>query len=483
MCKAGEADKAYETACLDLNNEPDNVWVQREVGWALYYLIKNDIEEKKKDLINEHFAKLAELDQLNMTSDNLIYENILWKLAEYVKSIASDDLVSISELFSAIQAYRFLPSRPYSFLLQNCLKFDGWSQMASFIDWWDLVNLQKEDFEQYKLENGKKIMSLAERVYIAYSKALIKTRDKDQIGAFVPKLEALMETHPDMLYPGYFCGKLLIVQGVNRDEALEKVVPFVRKKVNEFWAWQLMSDIFKDDYKLQLACLLRAVHCKTQESFLGKIRIRLAELYLQNKDQARAKYHIDKVSTCYLKQGWRLPGLVQQWSWQSWLQTTVPDSSDPFDYTPITNELLYKELPKSLAVVTYVDAQAKRASLVYGVKKRMMVRYANWKLFPKEGMIIEMKYTLEGDKLNVVDVEQTSIYDGLDYVKIVSGRIEKREGSPFAFLKSGSEKLFISPNVVAKYHLTGNDTISALAVLDFNKKKNEWNWSCISINK
>lgn len=482
-CKAGEVAEAYEMALQDWNSEPDNVWAQREVGWAIYYLLKEDVEKKQKDSFYEHLDQLAELGLLNMADDKLIFENVLWKLAEYVKNIPVDDLTSISELFAKIQGYQFPSSRPYSYFLQNCLKFEGWSQMVDLIEWWNLANLQPEDYEQFTLENGRKVMSLAERVYIAYSKALMKLGDQERIAAFIPQLEALMEAHPEMLYPGYFCGKLLIAQGAGRDEALEKVVPFVRKKVNEFWAWQLMSDIFKDDTQSQMACLLRAVHCRTQESFLGKIRIRLAELFLQNNDNRRAKFHIDKVSACYLEQGWRMPGQLQQWSWQSWLQTTQPDPSDPFDYKPITDSMLFTGLDECIAVVTYVDSQTRRAALVYGEKKRMMAKYGHWGVNPREGMLLTLKYTPDGEGINIVRVEPANGPITLPYVKFVSGTVDKRDGNPFAFLKSGTTQFFISPSVVSKNHINGGESISAVAAYDFNKKRNEWSWSCISIKR
>lgn len=482
-CKAGEIAEAYEIALQDWQNAPDDVWTQREVGWALYYYIKEDVEQKRTDSFYEHLEKLGELTLLDLTSDKLIYENLLWKVAEFAKGFQTEDFAAMDTLFSKIQNYHFGSSRPYSLLLQYFIKFEGWNQLADFIDWWDLNNLTAEDYEQFQMENGKKVMSLAERAYIAYSKALLKFGNQEHIAAFIPRIETLMDAHPEMLYPGYFCGKLLIAQGAGKEEALKKVIPFVRKKINEFWAWQLMSDIFRDEPDKQLACLLRAVHCKTQESFLGKIRIRLAEIYIQRQDYPRAKYNIDKVSACYLQQGWKLPGQLQQWSWQNWPQTTQPDASDPFDYKPITEDILFSELAECFAMVTYVDVQAKRAALVYGIKQRMMAKYGHWGLKPKEGMVLKLKFTPGGDNLNIIRAEQAQGPFSLPFVKIVKGTVNKREGNPFAFLRTGKDDIFLSPAVVSKYNLTGNETVTAAAVYDYNKKKSEWNWTCISIKQ
>ena len=480
-CKAGEIEEAYEIALQDWQNSPDDVWTQREVGWALYYLIKNDVENKQKEAFYEHLDKLGELSLLDLTGDSMIYENVLWKLAEFVKNIHVEDFATVSEFFVKIQGYTFLPSRPYSLLLQNSIKFEGWNQLADFIDWWNLDNLLPEDYEQFKLENGRKIMSLAERAFIAYSKALLKLGDQARIAAFLPKIEALMDAHPEMLYPGYFCGKLLIAQGAGKEEALRKVVPFVRKKSNEFWAWQLMSDIFRDEPDKQLACLLRAVHCQTQESFLGKIRIRLAENYIQRQDYPRAKYNIDKVSACYLQQGWKLPGQLQQWSWQNWLQTVQPDSSDPIDYTSITNALLFTELEECVGVVSYVDKKAKKVALVFGIKKRVMSEYVTWKRKPKEGDLLRLHYSRDGGRITIVNAEVVEESMSLSFLKQVTGTVVKQENNPFAFLKCGSEKCFVSPVFVSKYNLKRNDMASALVVYDYNKKKDDWGWSVISI--
>ena len=48
--------------------------------------------------------------------------------------------------------------------------------MVEFFEWWNIDNLMPEDYQPFKMYNGKKIMSLAEQAYIAYSKALLKLK-------------------------------------------------------------------------------------------------------------------------------------------------------------------------------------------------------------------------------------------------------------------------------------------------------------------
>lgn len=480
-CKAGETAAAYETALQDLNTEPDNIWVQREVGWALYYSIKEDVEKHLEEPLFEHLDKLSELSLLNAHDDAMLFENILWKITEFTKGIQKENFETLTNLFLKMQQFSFLPSRPYTLMLQYIIKFEGWGHMIEFIEWWNINNLLQEDFRQIELENGRKIMSVAERAHISYSKALIRQNDQERIQSFTPKLEALMAAHPDMIYLGYFCGKLLMSQGASREATLEKVLPFIKKKANEFWAWQLMSDIYADDSEKQLACLLRAIHCHTQESFLGKIRIHLADIYIARNDYKRAKHHIDKVYTCYQSQGWNIPAKLQQQTELPWLKTTNADSSDPIAYKSITDELIFSDISEDYAIVTYVDSTSRKAAIIFGLQKRAMIKYGRWGFNPKVGMILKMRHTTENGVLNIMDVEVSDRVPDIPYIKEVSGVVEMHDGKSFAFLHCRHEKHFMSPVIVTKYNIHGNETVKAISAYDFNKKKNMWNWSCISI--
>ena len=78
MCKAGQIQEAYNIAVEDLENEPQNVGSHREVGWALYYMIKGDADAGNYDELVEHFNKLKSLELLTIEQDNLIFDNALF---------------------------------------------------------------------------------------------------------------------------------------------------------------------------------------------------------------------------------------------------------------------------------------------------------------------------------------------------------------------------------------------------------------------
>ena len=464
----------------------DEQHIQQQAGWALYYLIKADADAGKYDALVTHLNKLKSLDQLTMEQDSMIFDNMLFAVCKYIKNnVFLNDPSSpsrLSEIFNQLKDYQFNPSRGYSYLLQNHLKFvDFWNEIADFFEWWNLDNLTQEDYTPFENQKGQKMMTLAERAFIANSKALLKLKDLGRIEEFLPKLDTLMSIHPEMTYPGYFYGKLLLSLGDNEEEALKVVIPFARKKSTEFWVWQLLSDVFAHDQEKQLACLLRAVDCKTKETFLGKVRIKLADYYVRNQQYDKARFHIDKVTRCYVEQGWKLPNEINYWMHEPWLNTTIPNGDTGMDYKAITDAILCEGTEEAIAIVTYFDQQSKRVSMIYGWQKRLSQKL-RIKVGP--GAVLKINYILEADgKPKVLNAVKGTFSNNLQFAKVVQGTISKRDDKLFAFLKTGTQDYFISPATVQKYHITNGDVVKALAVYDFDRKKETWNWICISINK
>lgn len=485
MCKAGQVAEAYEMAKADLVAVPTDVWAQRSVGWALYYMIKNDSEGGDYAKLLEHIDELKSLDMLTLNNDSMIFDNVQFQIANFIRNhIQLTDIEASSKLstfFLKLKDYDFKSSIGHSFLLQSIIKFENWTEIVDFFEWWNLDNLTQEDYTPYINQRGQKMMTLAERAFIANSKALLRLNDLGRIEEFLPKLDNLMNNHKEMMYPGYFYGKLLLALGSDSDEALKVIIPFARTKVTEFWVWQLLSDVFTNNEDKQLACLLRAVHCRTQETFLGKVHIKLASLYIKRGMLNSARYHIDAVTRCYASQGWRLPNEIDCWIHQPWLNSTTPDDKDPLDYMAITDNILCDGAEECVAVVTYVDQNSRKSFIIYGKEKRT-VQKLRFKVHV--GRALKLHYITDSEgRMKVISSTTVQLPSSLDYAKYVEGSIDKRDDKEFAFLKSGSIRCFVSPNIVKKYGLKNGDNVKSLIVYDYDKKKESWNWVCVNIKK
>lgn len=534
MCKAGNIQAAYDLAKADKASMPTYPWIEEEIGWVLYYMIKADRASNNFEKLGEHKDEfyslkllapanykflhtlvqreigwfvyyqikddseagnyhdlithldgLKQLDLLDVNNDHMIFDNVQLQVANFVKHhILLTDMgahAKLSAFFLRLRDYKFNPSVGHAFLLQTFIKFENWPEMADFFDWWNLDNLSAQDYTPFINQKGQKMMTLAERAFISNAKALLKLNDRARIKGFLPKLDKLINDHGEMMYPGYFYGKLLLALGSNLDEALKVIIPFARKKMTEFWVWQLLSDVFIDDEEKQLTCLLRAVHCRTQESFLGKVRVKLAACYIKRQQLNAARYHIDAVLRCYTSQGWRIPYAVEEWTHQPWFHASTPDGSDPVDYMSVTDAILCEGAEECTAVVTYVNQTSHKVFLIYGYKKRMAQRL---RLKVRVGMILKLLYVTEQDgNIKVLSAAEAQLPDNLNYAQCVDGTIDKREDREFAFLKAGPIRCFVAPDVVKKHNLRRGDSVKGLLAYDYDKKKDAWNWVCVTLKK
>ena len=478
LCEAGKVQEAYDLAKADLAQEKP--WAKLITGRALYYFIKEDANNGQYERLVAHLDEMISLGQLMPDNENSIFWiGVFCK--RHLAPTAIDTPMRLSALFSRLEEFSCSSGRGYSVLLDGFIRCDSWQEMAAFLEWWNLNKLTPEDYQPVEIAPGKKIMSLAERAYIAKSKALLRLNDKGRIREFLPKLDNLMNNHPEMTWPGYFYGKLLLSLGSTPEEELRVILPFARKKATEFWVWQLLSDVFVNDNEKRLACLLRAVHCDTQEQFLIKVRTKLARLLIQQGQYNLAKYQIEKVTHCSLSSGFCLSNEVQCWIHESWFSTAVSDSKTPIDFSTITDGLICEGTEETIAVVTYTDIKTGKSSFVYGREKRESQKLS-FRVGP--GVVLKINSIVEPTgKLQIIRAIKTPLPNNLDYAKVVEGIVCKQVGKKFAFLKSTEGDFYIAPNVVRKYNVENGETIKSLIVYDYNKKKLIWDWTCISINK
>ena len=47
--KSGDIKEAFQMATADLQNEPDNIWYKRAMGWVYYEFVKKAVENKDYD--------------------------------------------------------------------------------------------------------------------------------------------------------------------------------------------------------------------------------------------------------------------------------------------------------------------------------------------------------------------------------------------------------------------------------------------------
>jgi hypothetical protein len=69
----------------------------------------------------------------------------------------------------------------------------------------------------------------------------------------------------------------------DKDNMLDSLLPFAKKKRNDFWVWQILSEAFSNDPKKVFACYCKALSCKSPEEMLVGIRQKMAKELISKK--------------------------------------------------------------------------------------------------------------------------------------------------------------------------------------------------------
>ncbi len=494
--KSGKLDEALIIANQDLEKEPSNIWNKRSIAWVYHDYLKKYASKENFEIFIEYLDKVKALEL--PADENMFFDSLAYQIGKFLFSLTHEehiDYKNINLIFGYVKDFHFTkPSEAYSFLYKAFHKFyKSWSNYIQFAYWWDFDNFSSKDFlsEEFK---GKKIMSIVEQAYIAYSKKLLegetedtngflspKPVDKSKINKFLPKLDAIIEGHPEYQYPPYFKAKLLLALG-DEEGVLSNFLPFAKKKKNDFWVWELLADTFQAEDKKRLACLCKALSLKTPNEFLINTRQKLAELLIKENKFQEAKTEIVKIISTRNNNNWRIPLQLTEWTEQDWYKKTQSERDNSFFYKQhikIAEEILFADIPEEIVVIEFVNDNKSVLNFVKNKSKYGFFKYAGMIEKPNIGDLIGVRFKGEGQNgyYKALSINKITAKISCDAIKEFSGSLRMQESANFGFVND----VFIEPKSIEKYKLNKNDLINGKAILSFNKKKNVWGWKAIKI--
>jgi hypothetical protein len=505
--KTGHLEEALLMAQRDLENEHENIWNKRSIAWVYYDYLKQYTSIENFDRFKEYLEKIKSLSL--PADEKMIFDNCAFQIGKLIYDFQKEehhDYTKLNDILELIRDLQFTkPSESYSFLYKAFHKaHQNWSGFLEFADWWDFENFRSQDYlpEEY---NGKKQMSLVEQAYIAYAKkalegplAIIMNEgmplvtgnriiNREKISEFLPKLEMLIEHHPEFQYPPYFKAKLLLALG-DKEDVLSSFLPFAKMKRNDFWVWELMSDVFDNDDERKVACLCKALSLNTPDSFLINIRQKLAELLISQKKYQEAKTEIEIILTTRRENDWRIPNQISAWTKQTWYQSIdhkKDNRSFYYKYLATAEEILFQDIPEEIIVVEFVN---KEKNILNFVKDKTMSGFFNYSGLvekPTIGDILKVRFKGDGQEGFFKVLTAKKIVDFIDVsaIMIFKGNIHIVESSNIGFIKEKDEDIFIDSKLIKDNNIQQKQEIKGRAILSFNKKKNNWGWKAISIEK
>ena len=492
--QAGKLDEALQMVNQALETDPENIWNKRAAAWVYYDYLKQNAQPESFQAFKENLIRIKDLQLPE--DEKMVFDNCAWQIGSLVFALQKSehvDYVKINELFEMIRDFHFTaPSEAYSFIYKAFHKgYQNWSNYQTFADWWSFENFRSEDYLKEEF-NGKKMMSIAEQAFIAYSKKLLegepldpfgehRVLDKGKIQSFLPKLEDLIERHPDYQYPPYFKAKLLLATG-NEENVLSAFLPFAKQKRNDFWVWELMAEIFSVDKEVQFACYCKALSLKTQEDFLVKLRQTFSEILIGKRFYNEAKTEIQKVISTREKHEWKLPKQIVQWTEQEWFKsaTAKKDNQDLYSrHIKQAEEILFQDIPEEIVVVEFVNENKSMLNFVKDRRKFGFFNYSGNLTKPQIGDLLKIRFNGDGQDgfYKILSATKADSHVTSAAVKDFTGAVKVISPQNFGFL----EDIFVEPKIIEENKLTDGQIVKGRAILSFNKKKNEWGWKAIEV--
>ncbi len=487
--QAGKLDEAYVMAKAELEADLSNIWGKRNLSWVLYA----QLDERASNL-DSFIAKIKEVKELDLPStEELFFENIsivISKAARVISHEATIDLNKIHRLFDSVKE---LPlkrnSKWFSVLFHAMHKaMKESNRYIEFADWWDFKNFRPEDFQKEKLPDGKEVMAIAEQAYIAYAKHLLPKQtqqgeiifDKKKAEDFLPILEQIVENYPQFQYPAYFNAKLLLALG-NKDNILESLLPFAKKKRNDFWVWEILAEAFSNDYEKVFACYCKALSCKSPNEMLVNLRQKMARILISRKLFNEAKTEIELLVQTRTEHGFKIPAEVTNWQGMDWYKIAVQSKSNIGfykAYLPIAESLLFSDLPEESVIVEFVNTDKKILNFIASETKFGFFKYDRFFSEVKVGDILNVRFQggcNEGMYQLFTAIKKNDEAFKKQFMKDVQSIVRISAGKSFGFI----DDVFIHPSLVTKYNLTDGVQYSGKAIKSYNKEKKQWGWKLL----
>jgi hypothetical protein len=360
-----------------------------------------------------------------------------------------------------------------------------------FADWWDFQYFMPQDFQKEKMSNGKEIMALAEQAYIAYAKQLLPkylieggiysgevSFDIEKVKEFLPKLNALSEAYPHFQYPAYFQAKLLLALG-DRGNVLDALLPFAKKKQNEFWVWQILAEVFINEPDKEFVCYCKALSCKSPDEMLVSLRQKMARLLIGRKLYNEARTEIDLLVHARKEHGFKIPAEVSNWQNMDWYKTAGQTKSNFGFYTayiPAAEAILFSDVPEESVIVEFVNTDKSILNFIASETKFGFFKYDRFLPKVKIGDILKVRFQggANGGMHQVYTVIITNDDELLrsQFIREVSGKIKTPPGKSFGFV----DDVFVHPSLLVKYKLIDGQHFHGSAIKTFNRDKKLWSW-------
>lgn len=485
--QSGNLKEAHSMGKQLLNTDSENIWNKRAMSWVYYEYLK---KYSSLDTRLEFVKTLQNLNDLKLGEDEkMVFDNSARQIGKLVYAIQAQKTVDyqvLDELFGLVKDFHFTkPSKGYSFLYGAFLKVNKtWPGYTEFVRCWGVENFLSEDYSKTEYR-GRSITSLVEKAFVAYSNNLLTGEPElfgsgtminhEAIKIFLPKLDKIITDHPEYQYPAYYKVKLMLAIG-ETENISSFLLPFAKRKKNDYWVWELLGDVLKKDKEEQFACYCKALSLKTQDKFLGKLRQKFALLLLEKEMYNEAKTEVMRVVLNNEIENWKIPKKLTILMEQDWFRTAESRKDNHTLYSTYLNkaeEILLYDTPEETVVVEFVNKDKQVLNFVKDKSKHGFFNYNGHLNNPKVGEAYTVRLTKVGDEgfYKILTAKKTD--SDSSAIRTFKGTL--RLVKSFGFV----DDVFLDAKLIDNFGIKDGDEVTGKAILSYNKKKDNWGWKAL----
>ena len=481
----------YQQARNRYEADPTNPQTIRSLGWVYADLLKEASGSTDTTRMLRGMALIADFP---MVEDTRWRESVGWSVCRFLLRHKPETL-PLGPLAEVIRQGRaFIPTEPgllrsiwWKALLRHTATGIDWLGLFAQHGWEDGFRTEDEQPETYndgKTTEPRSVRPLVEGVVQAVVRQLLQAVVlPDEVAApWLNRLADLTGRHPDWDYLPYYHARLLLRLD-RATEAMQVFLPFARLKKNDFWVWSLLAELVTPEQVA--ACYARALTLNTPESFLVKVRQKMAAWLIMENRWTDAKAEIDRLVQTRQANQWPLPPEVQQWMNDShYTQAEITPLGRWYEaMLPLAESLLWADCPETVALVTSVDATGQYVNVAIDERTSGSFPAGKYKLQPVVGDRLAVRYKLHEKngriQLRVLTANTTEVPPTHVQTRTLAGPLRIVDGKGFGFVGD----IYVPADLLTGSVVLADSLVTVKAFASWDAVKQKSGWRAFRIQK
>jgi hypothetical protein len=267
----------------------------------------------------------------------------------------------------------------------------------------------------------------------------------------------------------------------DKEDMLSALIPFARKKQNDFWVWEILAEAVQSDPEKDFSCHCRALLCNSPEEMLVGARQKMAEAMVQRGLHDEAKTEIEQILKVKETQGHKVPAIVSNWMAQPWYAASKSLGSNKSFYRNHTQEaedVLFGDLAEELVFVEFVNSDKGMLNFIASEEKFGFFKFDRFlkKAHPGEVLSVRFNNGAKGGRYTVLTCKKSS-NDAFksQFQRELEGTVKIKPGTSFGFLGDA----YIHSSLVEKYKLVDGQNFKGQIRKTYDSKKEKWGWRLV----